>query len=107
MADLSPQRFRALREQRVFEIEWSDGRVDHLPFYEVRCACPCAACVDEFTGQRILQPEQVSNDVLPVELSHSGNYAVKIVWSDGHASGIYTWERLRRLGDTWKGGFSA
>ena len=47
----------------------------------------------------MLQPSQVPRDVAPVELSHSGNYAVKIVWSDRHASGIYTWERLREIGD--------
>jgi len=99
MCNFIPTTFRALREQRLFEITWSDGRVDRLSFFDVRCACPCASCISEVTGEQILNPAQVPADVAPVELSHSGNYAVKIVWSDGHASGIYTWDRLRTLGD--------
>jgi ATP-binding protein involved in chromosome partitioning len=100
MASVTPLSFRALRERRAFEIEWSDGRHDRLSFFAVRCACPCAVCINELTGEQMLRPEHVDPDVEPRALSHSGNYAVKIDWSDGHASGIYTWERLRQLGET-------
>jgi DUF971 family protein len=99
MSQHSPTAFRALREARLFEITWSDGRIDRLPFFDVRCACPCASCIHEVTGEPLLNPNLIPPDIAPVELSHSGNYAVKIVWSDGHASGIYTWDHLRRLGD--------
>jgi DUF971 family protein len=99
MQNLTPQTFRALRDQGHFEITWSDGRVDRLSFFDVRCGCPCAECISEVTGERLLKPAQVPRDVAPVELSHSGNYAVKIVWSDRHASGIYTWDRFRQIGD--------
>jgi DUF971 family protein len=99
MSILTPTAFRALRDQRLFEITWNDGRVDQLSFFDMRCACPCASCIHEITGEQILRPELVPHNVAPVELAHSGNYAVKIVWSDGHASGIYTWDRLRELGD--------
>jgi DUF971 family protein len=99
MTQLVPQSLRALRDQGVLELVWSDGRADRLPFFDLRCGCPCATCINEITGEQILRPEQVPRDVAPVELSYSGNYALKIVWSDRHASGIYTWDRLRALGD--------
>jgi DUF971 family protein len=94
---LTPQSFRALKEAGVFEITWSDGSSYRLPFKLVRAECPCAQCVHEITGERIIQPEWVPEDIHPVELGHSGNYALTIRWSDGHASGIFTWERLHAL----------
>lgn len=97
-----PQSLRALKDAGVFEVTWPDGRVARLPFKLVRYECPCAQCIDEITGVRVLRPESVADDVRPVELGYSGNYALKIVWSDSHASGIYTWDRLRRLSEaTW------
>jgi len=80
------------------EIVWPDGRTDRLPFFDVRCACPCASCVDEITGRAILRREAVPADVAPRELHLVGNYALGIHWSDGHTTGIYTWDRLRSLG---------
>lgn len=92
-----PTALRAVRDRGVFDITWPDGRVIALPFFDVRCACPCAMCIDEITGVQLLQPEQVAKDVAPTELSYSGHYALRIVWNDGHASGLYTWDRLRAL----------
>jgi len=54
--------------------------------------------VDEMTGRRILDPATLPQDVQPVEMTLTGNYAVKFRWSDGHDTGLYTWERLRDLG---------
>ena len=45
----------------------------------------------------MLRPENIADDVHPVKLESSGNYALKIVWSDQHSSGIYTWDRLKLL----------
>jgi len=95
-----PQSLKAIKEISAFEIAWPDGLTRHLPFKLVRCECPCAQCVDEISGVRILRPESIPDDIRPVELSYSGNYALKIVWNDQHASGLFTWERLRRLCET-------
>ena len=92
-----PQSLRAIKDDGVFEIAWPDGQIARLPFKLVRFECPCAQCIDEITGVRILRPESIADDVRPVQLGYSGNYALKIAWSDNHASGIYTWERLKRL----------
>jgi len=92
-----PQSLRALKSAGVFEISWPDGRTFRPPFKLVRFECPCASCIDEITGVRVLRPESIPDDILPIELGYSGNYALKIVWSDHHASGLFTWDRLRRI----------
>jgi DUF971 family protein len=97
-----PTSLRALKDARVLEIGWNDGSKFQLPFKLVRVECPCAQCIHEITGERILKPESVPDDVHPTELSYSGNYALRIVWSDGHASGIFTWERLHGLCESYQ-----
>lgn len=94
---LTPQALRARKDIGAFEITWSDGTSFRLPFKFVRSECPCAECVHEITGERIIRPEWIPDDIQPTDLSFAGNYALKVIWSDGHASGIFTWERLQGL----------
>lgn len=68
-----------------------------LPYFELRFQCPCASCVDEHTGKRVLKREQVAPDVRPLGVSLVGRYAVQISWSDGHSSGIYPFDKLYPL----------
>lgn len=93
----SPEKIRALRESGVLEIQWSSSNCCRYPFKFLRCECPCASCVNEFTGELLLNPDTVPETILPVAMAFSGNYALKIEWSDGHNTGIYTWELLSRL----------
>jgi DUF971 family protein len=81
----------------IVAIDWDDGRRSLLPFRFLRASCPCAGCVDEWTGQRTLDPATIPTDVKPWNLGEVGRYAVQIEWSDGHASGIYSWDLLGRL----------
>jgi DUF971 family protein len=99
MPTMTPRMLRALRDERIFEIVWPDERVDRLTFYELRCGCPCAVCVDEITGKALLRRESVPSDVHAAGVAYVGNYALRFDWSDGHSTGIYTWDRLRSLGD--------
>jgi DUF971 family protein len=94
----SPQNIRIRKDQSVVEIVWNGGRTQLFPFRFLRIHCPCAACVNEFTGERILDPNTVPTDVNPSTVEFAGNYALKVGWSDGHHSGIYTWEHFSRLG---------
>lgn len=94
---LVPQSLRARKDIGMLEISWSDGSCYQLPFKLVRVECPCAQCIHEITGERIVRPEMIPDDVHPVEMGYSGNYALRMVWSDGHASGIFTWERLHGI----------
>jgi len=81
-------------------ILWSDGRESRYTVRELRLHCPCATCRDEMTGERLLDPSRIPEDVRPVHLGSVGNYGLKIRWSDGHDTGIYSFDRLRELGDT-------
>jgi DUF971 family protein len=76
-------------------LTWEDGATtEHLAF-DLRVACPCAGCVDELTGIRTLNPEDIDPGVKAVTASRVGRYALAFHWSDGHSSGIYTYEGLR------------
>jgi len=78
-------------------IDWSDGARSLFNARELRLACPCASCHDEMTGERLLDPDRVPADVRPVHLESVGNYGIKISWTDGHDTGIYSFARLREL----------
>ncbi len=60
-------------------------------------ACRCAHCEDEWTGERRLQAGSVPADIKLLESKPVGRYGLQFVWSDGHSTGIYTFERLRGL----------
>jgi DUF971 family protein len=78
-------------------IEWDQaGHVWLYPAWELRLACPCAGCVEEMTGRALLNPASVALDVRPVSLELVGSYGLRIRWSDGHDTGIYTFEQLRK-----------
>lgn len=92
-----PTNIRALNEPSVLEIHWNDGSIERVPYKFLRGECPCAACVDEITGVRTLDVDAIPDDVRPLKLGFSGNYALKISWSDGHETGLFTWAHLARL----------
>jgi DUF971 family protein len=82
---------------QALEIEWRDGhRSVYDPRY-LRLNCPCAGCVDEMTGIRTLRPEMVPKGIYPTAIHYVGRYALQFVWSDGHDTGIFSFETLRNL----------
>ena len=96
MADI-PQAVRAHQDEGYLEIRWPLGLVHYYPYKFLRGMCPCAECVDENTGVRRLDVDSVSDQIRPMHLAFSGNYALKIHWNDGHQTGLYTWDHLARL----------
>jgi ATP-binding protein involved in chromosome partitioning len=82
-------------DQATLGIVWSDGHESRYPVRDLRLACPCAHCIQEWTGEVMVKPELVPVGVQPLSLESVGNYGLRIAWSDGHATGIYTFERLR------------
>lgn len=78
-------------------IVWSNQERFLVPYFGLRCHCPCAGCVDEHTGERTLQPKKIRPDVKPTDIHQVGNYAITITWSDGHSTGIYHYDRLFQL----------
>jgi ATP-binding protein involved in chromosome partitioning len=89
----------AIRQQdaRHLAIDWADGHRSVYDVRELRLACGCAECVDEWTGAGRLDEAALPADVRPVRITPVGRYAIQIAWSDGHESGIYPFRRLRAL----------
>ena len=75
---------------------WPGGREVLIPAHSLRDQCPCASCIEEGTGRKLLDPARIPSDIRPLEVKGVGNYAIHIEWSDGHGSGIYSWGTLRR-----------
>ena len=71
-----------------------------IPAMQLRLRCQCAGCVDELSGKRILNDARVPRDVHPTQMIRKGNYAVAIMWSDGHKSSIYPFESVFAMGST-------
>lgn len=92
-----PKNIRAIRADGVIEMTWPDGRVVRFPNKAVRASCACAGCVDEMTGRRTLDVDAIPDDIAVASMSPVGNYALQIVWSDGHDTGLFTWARLSAL----------
>ena len=78
-------------------IRWDDGKTTSITAQALRQGCPCAMCVDEMTGKRTLDPGSVPADLGFKEMTPVGNYAVRIVFSDGHETGLFDWRLLRAL----------
>ena len=63
-------------------------------------SCPCAQCVNEWTGERVLKPDSISEKIEIRDISVVGRYALNFRWSDGHETGIYSFRYLRELCET-------
>jgi DUF971 family protein len=94
---LSPQNLRAIRADRVLEISWPDSSTVQIPFRYLRGRCPCAGCVNEFTNERMVDVQDIPEGIDLEKAQLTGNYALKITWSDRHDTGLYTWEHLHEL----------
>ncbi|MBP9864815.1 MAG: DUF971 domain-containing protein [Candidatus Omnitrophica bacterium] len=93
---LIPDAVRAVGDTELF-ITWNDGKRQLYPFNLLRFHCPCAGCVDEMTGERRIRLDQVKKDIRILDWKTVGNYAFQFRWSDGHQTGIYSYEYLHRL----------
>lgn len=104
----------AISKSKGIEIDWKDGQHSSFGLAFLRDNCPCAVCTgahgtvpqrtnyqatstpvaDPANPFKIYQPAVKMLSVEPV-----GQYAIKIQWNDGHGSGIYSWEHLRKLAE--------
>ncbi|MEZ5399775.1 MAG: DUF971 domain-containing protein [Bryobacteraceae bacterium] len=96
----------AVSRSKGIKIDWKDGHASDYTLGYLRDECPCATC----TGAHGAEPQRTSYaqpDPSPfpmfkpalkiLSIDAVGNYAVRIAWSDGHSTGIYSWEHLRRI----------
>jgi DUF971 family protein len=91
-----PTKITAHQQSRVLEVGFDDGAVFRIPFELMRIYSPSAEVQGHGPGQEILQTGKRSIDV--VALEPVGNYAVQPIFSDGHSTGIYSWDYLYFLG---------
>jgi DUF971 family protein len=104
---IDPKRVRVLKsEGKGLEIDWQDGHTSRWSFAWLRQACPCATCQEEReqTGRALGEPTPAPANLLPLykarigpdSVQQVGRYAISFGWNDGHTSGIYSWDYLRR-----------
>ncbi len=77
-------------------IQWSDGHTSTYPHRYLRLECHCASCVGEWPNKGDLDPETIPLDVYAMEHQTIGRYAVQFLWSDGHYTGLYPYDVLRK-----------
>ena len=92
----TPQDITLHSQSRVLEVAFSDGQTFRLPFELMRVYSPSAEVQGHGPGQEVLQTGK--REVTVVSLVPVGNYAVQPTFSDGHSSGIYSWDYLYFLG---------
>lgn len=91
-----PTELTVRQQSKVLDITFEDGATFSLPFEYLRVYSPSAAVTGHSPGQEVLQLGK--RDVGITELAPVGNYAVKPTFTDGHESGLYTWDYLYKLG---------
>jgi len=93
-----PTQITLHQKSRVLELAFSDGRTFRLPFELLRVYSPSAEVKGHGPGQEVLQTGKRNVDIRSIE--PVGSYAVQPVFSDGHSTGIYSWEYLYELGES-------
>lgn len=76
-------------------ITWADGHETVYPAAVLRRLCPCAHCVNEVTGQRMLDPQSIPDDLQQSDVRLVGNYAICVRFGDHHDTGIFPFPFLR------------
>ena len=92
----TPESLTVHSQSRVLEVGFSDGASFRIPFELMRVYSPSAEVQGHGPGQEVLQTGKRQVDIESLE--PVGNYAVKPTFSDGHDSGLFTWEYLYFLG---------
>jgi len=88
----------AISKSKGIRIEWKDGHLSEYTLSYLRDHCPCATCAGTHGPPPAPNPFQMYQAALKIEDVESvGNYAIRLNWSDGHRSGIYSYEHFRRI----------
>lgn len=95
--NVRPERVEPTEDGQRLRIVWRDGHASEYEPRAIRLACPCAGCVDEYTGRPILDPASVPEGIMPVAIEYVGRYALRFTWPDGHDTGIYPYDLMRRI----------
>ena len=92
----SPTEIRVRKKSRLLAVSFDDGAAFELPFEYLRVSSPSAEVRGHGPGQEVLQTGKENVDINGIE--PMGRYALRIVFDDGHDTGLYTWSYLYQLG---------
>ncbi len=93
---LQPQKINIDNPQNII-LQWEGGKETSFSSRYLRSMCPCASCVNENTGQRMITIDAIPPDIKVLKISPVGRYAIHFEWSDGHGSGLYPFDLLLKL----------
>ena len=102
LSPFAPQEMNIANDGRTLIIKWQDDVEHVLTSFHVRGMCPCAHCVDEITGEKLIKDEDIPANVKILESTPVGRYGVRFSFDDpspGANAGIYTFTFLRKLGE--------
>lgn len=80
-------------------VKWSDDSESRYSAAQLRKACPCAGCINEWTGEKILKADDIPEDLSFSSIAVVGRYALNFHFSDGHDTGIFSFQFLKQLAD--------
>lgn len=84
-------------DQRLLTLKWDDGLETKVTGRTLRQNCPCAECVEEWSGRRTFNQDKIPAELKIIEISAVGNYALCFTFGDLHRIGIFNWKHLRAL----------
>lgn len=90
----------AQKNNHTFTIEWSDRTVSDYRLSNLQKNCPCANCNDEITGKKRVDEKSIKEDVRAIRINSVGRYALRIQFTSGCSTGIYSFDMLRKLGES-------
>lgn len=101
----APKSVDISNSDHLLTITWKDGTVSEFPLFGLRKNCPCVACRGGHDKMGHFEPElfrvKPTREYKIIKAESVGNHALKITWDDGHDSGMYRWDLLRKMGDSF------
>ena len=94
---MTPQPTQIKRLPDAIHVRWNDGHQSEYSYQLLRQKCPCARCQSDKNPLRLLPTDPLSKNLTLVDIQLVGRYAIRLIWADGHKTGIYTFDFLRSL----------
>lgn len=96
---MQPTKIKLIEKKKLLII-WNDGNDSQLELRDLRKRCPCATCLAERDKQsKMYIPLFAENQVTVKSINQVGNYAVQLTWNDGHNTGIFEYNFLKKFSE--------
>ncbi len=96
---MSPQKLE-IENSDTLKITWNDNSVDKIKLVDLRKNCPCAICTSQPAGSDEMVVRRFTDSQVQVaSISQVGQYAINVIWRDGHNTGIYEFDYLKELAE--------